>query len=305
MLDQAHKLRELMEKQKQDGNSQNEINRDSKSKTFNKNSAKILCITSGKGGVGKSNVAVNLSLALSNLGKRVVLFDADLGMANVDILLGIRPKYNLGHIISEEKNISEILTNGPCGIKFISGGSGVDELINLNAENRTKFVSNISLLDSISDIIILDTGAGAAESVVDFALASDDIIVVTTPEPTAITDAYALIKTLVNKKKDISLNLIVNRAENEKESNSVYEKLSEVSKKFLNFDINYLGCVSYDPKVVKAVKLQQPFSLIYPNANASKSIRDIADNILRREYDGINRPTGLTSFFTRFLSYLK
>lgn len=304
MLDQAHKLRELMEKQnnnKENNNSSNEL----KSKTFNKKSAKILCVTSGKGGVGKSNVAVNLSLALGNMGKNIILFDADLGMANVDILLGIRPRYNLSQVILEEKSILDILTNGPCGIKFISGGSGVEDLINLNQENLNKFISNISLLDSISDIIILDTGAGASENVVNFALAADDIIVVTTPEPTAITDAYALIKTLVNRKKEMDISLIVNRAENSKEASNIYEKLSEVSKKFLNFDIKYLGYVNYDPRVVKAVKLQQPFSVLFPNANASKAIDNIARNIVRKDND-LNVPaTGLTSFFTRFLSYLK
>ena len=214
MKDQADRLREIIDnlKRNQIINNNNYVN--SRKKT---NSARIITITSGKGGVGKTNVAVNMSIALSNIGYKVALIDADLGLAN---------------ILHYDIDIMETLSEGPGGIKFISGGSGVEELVKLNKEQLEKFISNIEILDNYFDIILIDTGAGLSDNVLSFVMASAEVIIVTTPDPTAITDAYALIKIISSRDRNKDVKIIVNRAESIKEANDVLDKLAFVSNRF-------------------------------------------------------------------------
>ena len=294
MLDQAEKLREIMDKTKKKNNDIMEND--------NKTNAKVICITSGKGGVGKTNISVNLALNLSSMGKKVVVFDADFGLANVDVIFGISVRYNLTSVLSGEKSILDILAEGPNGVKFISGGSGIRELTNLTTKELDNFINGIKQLNNIADIIIIDTGAGISESVINLIISSDKVFVVTTPEPTSFTDAYALIKTVNNMGYARDIGLIVNRAEDKKEGNEIYLKINNVCKRFLNVNLINLGYVPYDMHVVKAIKMQTPFTIEYPNCNASKQINNIAYSVIN---NGIQKEKGEISFFNRFLSYLK
>ena len=217
MRDQAERLREIVDnlkrnKIKNNGYYFNKTAINMTKYTEKSSSARIITITSGKGGVGKSNIAVNMSIALSSLGYRVALIDADLGLANVDVLMGITPEFSMADVLHFDKNIMEVLSEGPCGIKFLSGGSGVEELVKLSKEQLEKLISNIGILDSNFDIIVIDTGAGLSDNVLSFVMASDEVIIVATPDPTSIMDAYALIKIVSSRNKDKDVKIIVNRA---------------------------------------------------------------------------------------------
>jgi flagellar biosynthesis protein FlhG len=217
---------------------------------------------------------------LSDMGYRVVILDADFGLANIDILFGIVPKYTLLDVISNKKNILQVLCDGPKNIKFVSGGSGVEELVKLNKNQLEQFVNNISLLDKICDIILIDTGAGLSDKVINFVMASDEVILVTTPEPTSITDAYALTKMISNRDKEKIVKVIVNRAENAKEANDILNKLLVVTNKFLSYKLYPLGYILQDDAVIRSVKMQQPFALSFPKSNASRLIKEIAKKLV-------------------------
>lgn len=270
MNDQAAQLRQIIKDQPRGGND-------------NGLSAKIITITSGKGGVGKSNTVVNIALCLKKLGKKVVILDADLGLANIEVLLGVIPKYNLSHVLNGDKNIEQVIEESEDGVKFISGGSGINELMFLNKEQITQFATNISELEKLVDFILIDTSAGITDAVLSFCRLAHEIIFITTPEPTSITDAYALIKTFQSN-SNIELPLIkilVNKAETNNEAKQVYAKLSSVCKHFLNMDIEYLGHVLFDYNVMKAAKLQEPICKCYPKSSASEAYKNIAKTLIQ------------------------
>jgi flagellar biosynthesis protein FlhG len=301
MKDQADKLRQVISslKLKQAANKVNTAD-EVKIKT-----AKVITITSGKGGVGKTNITVNMALAMSQLGLRVVILDADLGLANVDVLFGVVPKFTLVDVIRNRKNIFNILCNGPENIKFISGGSGVEELVKLDTEQLGKFIENIALLDKIADIILIDTGAGLSDNVISFVMAADEVLVVTTPEPTSITDAYALIKMISNRDQSKTIKVIVNKAESAVEATNILQKFSLVAEKFLKIQLDSLGYILQDDSVIKAVKLQRPFLLSYPKSPASKYIREISNKLVadgEEKNEGTN--TGIKSFITKLVNLL-
>ncbi|NSW89866.1 MAG: MinD/ParA family protein [Firmicutes bacterium] len=300
MKDQADRLRKIIDnlRMKQQYLQASDINEPVKK------TARVITVTSGKGGVGKTNLAVNIAITLSELGLRVIIIDADLGLANVDVLLGLVPQYTLADALNNNKNIVEIMCEGPNGIKFISGGSGVEELIKLSKDKLNSFINNIGQLDRFSDIIIIDTGAGLSDNVIKFVMAADEIVLVTTPEPTSITDAYALIKLIVNRDKEKKIKIIVNRAESVKEGNDALRKLMLVSEKFLNAKLDPLGVILYDEAVVKAVKLQQPFSLSFPNSQASKFVRQVTGKLVNEEsYFLEYKPKGIKSFVRRLAGF--
>ena len=310
MRDQAERLREIIDNLKKNQKMRSSLKEAemSMAKTAAEDkSARIITITSGKGGVGKSNIAVNMSIALSNMGFKVALIDGDLGLANVDVLLGISPEYSMADILHCNKSIMEALCEGPGGIKFISGGYGNEELVKLNKEQLEKFIGNIGILDSYFDIIVVDTGAGISDNVLSFVMASDEVIIVTTPDPTAIMDAYALIKVISSRSKDKDIKVIVNRAENVGEANNVLEKLVMVSDKFLKMKVSPLGFVLYDESVIKAVKSQIPFLTSNPNSVASKNIRKIADKLINSGAyaEGEIKNSGIRDFINRVYSFLK
>lgn len=292
-MDQASNLRNIIKK--------NQVN-------IKENNARVITVTSGKGGVGKSNVSVNLAINLKRKGKRVVIFDADFGLANIEVIFGIVPKYNMFDIIYNNKDISEILTAGPLGIEFISGGSGVQELLKLDKSQLTYMVERLYDLDCFADIIIIDTGAGISESVLDFISASNEVILVTTPEPTAITDAYAVLKAIKRRNDDISnkeINLLVNRVDSANEGMEIYEKLNKVTDRFLDINLNNIGFLPNDKHLSKAVIEQKPVSILYPKASISKAFEDIAENVLNHGSYNNTKQYGLSSIFNNILRMKK
>lgn len=303
MMDQAEKLRSIINKLNSidtTKGTQGNVGVIMKKKT------RVITVTSGKGGVGKTNFSVNLALILSELGNRVVIIDADLGLANVDVLLGIMPEFTLLDVVKDNKEISDILMQGPNNIKFISGGSGVEELIKLEKWQLDKFMEKMSQLDELADIIIIDTGAGLSENVQSFIMAADEIVLITTPEPTSITDAYALIKLVSRMDKSKDLKVVVNRAESKEEAEQILKKLILASEKFLSFKIESLGYILNDNLVTKAVKQQQPFVLSYPKCSASKHIREITTKLID-SYESSTEPQnsgGFKGFIGRLMKLL-
>ncbi len=306
MIDQAEKLRKIVDNLKSKQEPDPESTNSGLNASGKKGSARIITITSGKGGVGKTNISINLAVTLSAMGLKVVILDADFGLANIDVLFGIATKYSLADVISGEKNILEVLTEGPNNIKFISGGSGVEDLVKLNDDQLLNFVNNIALLDKAFDVILIDTGAGLSESVMKFVMASDEVLIVTTPEPTSITDAYALIKMVCKKDKEKEIKVVINRAENGFEAEEVFNRLKLVSEKFLGLKLTSVGYVFKDDSVVKAVKQQQPFTISYPKSQASKSISQIAQKLIDNEYiSASERSYGAKKFVSRLISLFR
>ncbi|MCR8642173.1 MinD/ParA family protein [Paenibacillus sp. N1-5-1-14] len=241
---------------------------------------RVLTVTSGKGGVGKSNFTLNLALALQAKGLKVLIFDADLGMSNIDVLMGLTPQYNLYHLLKRQKTIWDIIQKGTRGIEFISGGSGFNDLLSLSEEELDYFTNQVDQLNGYADYIIFDTGAGLSKETLKFILAAEQTIIVTTPEPPAITDAYALIKMVHTMGHKVSFKLVINRVTDYKEGKQTADKIRLVAEQFLNLNISSLGYIDDDTHVSKAVKQQIPFTIAYPNCGATRSIHNIASGFI-------------------------
>lgn len=271
-----------------------------------KENARVITVTSGKGGVGKSNASVNLAVYLRRMGKKVIIFDADFGLANVEVMFGALPQYNLSDLIFRDKKITEIITEGPEGVGFISGGSGIVALSNLNRDQIALLIHHISYLDRMADYIIIDTGAGISESVLDFVIASPEIILVTTPEPSSLTDSYSLMKALYRNpnfnKEQTSIQVLANKVSSREDALAVYQKLETVVGKFLNGHLDYLGMVPMDPIVDKAIRQQKPVSIAYPNAQASKAFEIAASNLENGRHDELNMKRGFTQLLSNFIN---
>ena len=269
--------------------------------------SRVITVTSGKGGVGKSNLAINLAISLSRLGKKVVVLDADFGLANIEVMLGIRPQYNLSDLMFRGKSLSEIITEGPENVGFISGGSGIREMTNLTKEQLINLSSRLSDLDRQTDVVIIDTGAGISGNVMEFVVLSGEVLLIATPEPTSITDAYALLKTLNYQpeftREHCHIKLIANKVRNEKDGRELFEKLSVVADKFLNISLEYMGAVPSDNNMNKAVMKQQPLSVAYPNSQAARAIDDMARILAAPEGDAVIKSVrrGLVGIFSETL----
>ncbi len=253
------------------------------SETEVKPSARVITVTSGKGGVGKSSLSLNLAICMSRLGKKVVLLDADFGLANIEVMLGIRPGANLADLMFRGKDLSDIITEGPEGVKFISGGSGIQELAQMNKEQVLYLTKKLAELDSIADVIIIDTGAGISDSVLEFVASGNEVLLIATPEPTSITDAYALLKAL-NRKSEFSksntiIKFIANRVKDEDEGLVLYENMKNVVGKFLNISLDFAGSIPQDDNISKAVMKQKPITIYSPNSPASKAIKVLSDKL--------------------------
>ena len=267
--------------------------------------ARVITVTSGKGGVGKSNTSVNLALAFKKLGKRVVILDADFGLANVEIMFGTIPKHNFCDLIYQGKSITDIITWGPGDVGFISGGSGIAGLSNLSREYLTYIIQNLAYLDAIADVIIIDTGAGISDAVLEFLVASGEIIVVTTPEPPSITDSYSLIKA-VNRhprfsKENTQVKVIVNRTLKKEDGPLVYKKINTVVKRFLDLSIEYLGDVPQDQMLYDAVMQQTPVTLAHPNSKSAKAFEQITGKLMNLENVGNIKKRGMAAFFSHIV----
>ncbi len=266
MLDQAESLRKLVDNKKE------------KSDNKGKSSTKIITVTSGKGGVGKSNFVVNLAVSLQKKGKKVLIFDADLGMGNDDVLLGLYPKYNIFDIVFTTKKIEDIIIEGPCGIHLIPGGSGLNKAQELNDKERELLLTELGNIDEY-DYLLLDTGGGVSKDILAFISASDELIVITTPEPTSLTDAYSLIKATDHFELKTKVKIVVNRVFSKEEGEETFSRIRKVVRRFLKIEVEYLGYILDDRKLVQSVRAQKPFVLLYPNCDAAKNMENIAKKI--------------------------
>lgn len=237
---------------------------------------RVIAVTSGKGGVGKTNIVVNLCVALSRMGRRVFLLDADMGLANVDVLLGMVPRFTLEHVMSGQKELHEIVLEGPGGFKVLPASSGIGELSELGYEQQMQLFRALGTLDAEMDYLFIDTGAGISSNVLRFNASAHDVVLVANPEPTSITDAYALMKLLAIRYDVRGFNLIANSVLSEGEGHAVYERLNKVALQFLNVNLRYLGAVPLDKAIPKSVREQTPVLAAFPAATSSRAIARIA-----------------------------
>ena len=289
-MDQAEQLRNVIKQ---------------KCKGMQQSTARVVTITSGKGGVGKSNLAVNMAVWLSKMGKRVIIFDADLGLANVEVMFGSVPQYNLSDLIYHGKSIREIITQGPLGIGFISGGLGIVGLNNLPKDQIVYLVHSLAELNEMADVIIVDTGAGISDSVLEFVMASPEILLVSTPEPSSLTDAYSLLKAVyrnpIFSREKTKINVVANKVNSEEEGNAVFSKLESVVSQFLKGNINFLGMIPQDQEMERAVRGQKIVSLEKPNAPASRAFQVLTGNYINDEHEAISIHKGITQLIINFL----
>lgn len=256
---------------------------------------RIISVASGKGGVGKTNIAVNLAIALSELEQNVLLIDADLGLGNVNVILGSMPEYTLYHVIKGVKKIHEIVIETDYGIRYIAGASGFSSLANLSGRGLNKLIGSMDSLND-ADIIILDTGAGISDQVLYFLLSSDESIVVTTTENTAILDAFSVIKVIATEDSDADIKLLVNRVTKPSQAKVVSDNIIEASRKYLNKEVKYLGYVLEDKTIPYSVSQQLPFYQYDNKCQASISLHNIAKKIADMEYSESRNVKGLSGF---------
>ena len=261
--------------------------------------ARVIAITSGKGGVGKTNIVANLGYAFTKLGKKVLILDADLGLGNLDVLLGLAPRYNLSHVIMDEMTIEDILIEGPGKMRILPASSGIQELTNLTRNQKIGILTQLDqLIDSV-DVLFIDTAAGISSNVMDFSVTAQEIYVVVSPEPTSITDAYALMKVLSLKYSEKVCKLLVNMTTRLEEGREVYRQLHLVTERFLDINIEYLGCILNDDKVTKGVKNQKIVSEMYPDTRASRCFKELARKISVMQ--PANSPKDGSNLFLRHL----
>jgi len=259
--DQAQKLRELV--------------------SLEKSRARVISFTSGKGGVGKTNLSLSMALSLIAMKKKVALVDFDLGLANVNVFLNCPHRWNLSHYINSEKSLSEVLVKGPGGLLFLPGSNGLSKLADINEQERALLIKGLETLERQVDFIILDTGAGISTNVLSLAAAADDVVVVTTPEPTAILDAYSMIRSLSQVKKCGSLNVLVNQVQDRRDAIDVTDRICAAATKFLKTDVKKMGYVYYDKQVQQSVINRRPFLLDSPKCDAANCIQSMARYLAR------------------------
>jgi flagellar biosynthesis protein FlhG len=297
MEDQAEKLREIMRKKPEGAKEGDKNNRQVGLLPKKGGKTRIITITSGKGGVGKTNVSVNMALAYARLGKKVVVMDAALGLANVNIMLNMVPRFNLYDMIRKGKTMKEIMVETDYGISIVAGALGISQIANLSDGERQNFIEELNTL-SFADIIIIDTSAGVSSNVLDFIAAADDAVIITTPEPTAITDAYGIIKIIATEydNLDMELKLVVNRVKSATEAKKVADRMTNIAGQFLNLKVDYLGFIYDDPIVSHAVLRQRPFLVLDPKCKASICVQHIVGKM---EKSDLRETGGFTSMFKR------
>lgn len=272
----------------------------------NRPMARVIAVTSGKGGVGKSNTAINLAIQFRKMDQRVIILDADFGLANIEVMFGTVPKHNLSDLIYQGKNIKEIITWGPMEVGFISGGSGIAGLSNLSRDYLNCIIRNLSELDTIADVIIVDTGAGISDAVLEFLVSSGEVLLVTTPEPTSITDSYSLLKALNRhprySKELTEVKVIANKVADEEEGKVLFDKLDVVVSRYLKLPLTYLGAVPQDERLSKAVMQQRPVSIEHPQSKSSLAYEELAAKLMDREAAPRTQKRGMAAFFSHIVS---
>ena len=282
MIDQASVLREM-------------------AKEHSAKSLKVITVTSGKGGVGKSSVSLNLAIALSRRGCRVLIIDSDFGFSNIDVMLGVTTRYDLLDVIKRDMDIRDIIEQGLEGVQFISGGSGVYELTQLDSAELMQMVGNLKNLEDVADMIIFDTSAGVSDNMLRLIYASHETLLITTPEPTAVVDAYALIKIISEQGHSAGISLIINKVDNPREAASVMDGLVRVAEKNVDVHISKLGCIARDLNMQKAIRMQVPILVSFPGCTASMNIDSIARKLLDAPKEEPEKH-GIRRFLERFLS---
>ncbi len=267
--------------------------------TTRRHATRVLSVTSGKGGVGKTAVVANIAVLLARMGQRVLILDADLGLANIDVVFGLAPGYNLNHFFTGDQDLPSILVQGPEGIRILPAGSGVQRFTRLDSQQKMRLLEALDTLHNDFDIVLIDTEAGISENVTYFNTAAQEILVVTTPEPTAITDAYALMKLLSHQYHEKHFNLIVNFIRNEEEALDVYRKLTMVANRYLDISIDYMGSIPRDKLMVEAIRKQKVMVQLYPDSRTSNAFAALARTIVR-EPEHVE-PKGSIQFFWKRL----
>ncbi|MRR16414.1 MAG: MinD/ParA family protein [Deltaproteobacteria bacterium] len=275
VVEQAATLREIMKR----GNPHPDVRGELDAVGTRPRDVRVISVTSGKGGVGRTNIAANLAYLIAAQKIKTLVLDADVGLANIDIILGINPPYNLSHVLKGERTLAETLVQGPGGIKILPSGSGIPEMTDLSRGQKLTLIDEFNALSDSVDLMMIDTGAGISSNVMYFNMAAKEIIVVTTPEPTAMTNAYALIKVLYKRHAKRRFRLIVNMARNAGEAKEIYHKLSRATDHFLNLTIEYLGYIVLDEKVKEAVRQQTAVAELYPECPAARCLARIAKKI--------------------------
>lgn len=291
-MDQAQQLRNII-----------------KANNIAKPEARVITVTSGKGGVGKSNTAINLAIQFRKMDKKVVILDTDFGLANIEIMFGTVPKHNFCDMIYQGKSMKEIITWGPMDVGFVSGGSGIAGLSNLGKEYLTYIIGNLRELDSIADVIIIDTGAGISDSVLEFLVASGEILLVTTPEPTSITDSYSLLKALRRhpdfEEQAVRIKMVANKVSGQEEGRILYDKLNSVVTRYLSLSMEYLGAVPNDTHLSRAVMQQMPVSLQNPGAPSALAYEEIAARLMNVELNRNVARRGMAALFAHMIGNKK
>jgi flagellar biosynthesis protein FlhG len=263
---------------------------------------RVFSITSGKGGVGKTAVVANTAVLLAKMGKRVLILDADLGLANIDVVFGLAPSHNLNHFFAGDCDLLSILVDGPMGIKILPAGSGVQRFTRLDSRQKMRLLEALDSMHNDFDFVLIDTEAGISENVTYFTTAAHEILVITTPEPTAITDAYALMKLLSNQYHEKHFNLIVNFIKNEEEALDVYRKLTMVANRYLDISIDYMGSIPRDKQMIDAIRKQQVMVQLYPESKTSAAFETLARNLMQ-EPQSLEAKGSIQFFWKRLLDF--
>ncbi len=266
--------------------------------------ARTVTVTSGKGGVGKTSLVANMAICLAQAGQRVIILDADLGLANIDVVFGLRPRYSLMDVINGDMKLDEVMVQGPHGIQIIAGGSGVSELADIENEKAQRLFNQLRFLEDKADFLLIDTGAGISGSVISFCQAADQIVVITTSEPTALADAYGIIKIISNRRPESHVSVLVNRVDNDEEGIQVHARLARVAGEFLNFTVHYLGNLPQDRNMHIAVRQQTPLMLFSPMSPAATGLRRIVSQSFYETPENLP-DSGGEGFFTRLAKLFK
>lgn len=291
MRSQAAKLKEIMQKKREEAEVEE----------FDTSNTRTLAIASGKGGVGKSTFTVNFAYNLRKLDKEVLIIDSDIGMANLDIMLGVQPNYDMGHLLRDECSLEDAVIEGPAGINLLSGITGDDSFINIQNDAMQKLISLGDEIEKKYDYLLIDLGAGAARSIVNTILAAEELVLLLTTEPTSVMDSYSLIKILANHNYDKSIKLVVNQAENTKEAKKTADRMIKTVKKYLELDLTLVGSIAHDRKISAALRKQKPYAEVFSKRNAAKDFEKIARKITGEKKE--KKASGVKSYFYKMVGF--